>query len=99
MTIEIQYVKMPTSETMNTFVTEKLERLAEKYDWLIRAQVSFKMENDSTGEGKICEMELSAPGPRIFAKTNSNDFEKSVIETVQELDGQLRKKKTVMQRH
>jgi putative sigma-54 modulation protein len=99
MTIEIQYVKMPNSESMNNYVTEKLERLAQKYEWLIRAQVHFKMEPDSGGEGKVCEIELSVPGPRLFAKSSSNDFEKSVNQTVQELDGQLRKKKTVMQRH
>ena len=99
MTIAIQYVQMPTSESMNSIVELKLTKLAKKYDWLIRAQVHFKKENGPTGDGKICEIELSAPGPRIFAKTSSNDFEKSLVETIQDLDRQLRKKKTIMQKH
>ena len=99
MTTEIQYVQMPASESMDAMVNQKLEKLAKKYAWLIRAQVYFKMENDPSGNGKICEIELSAPGPRIFAKSNTDGFEKSLNQTLHELDGQLRKKKTIMNKH
>ncbi|MDT7830051.1 HPF/RaiA family ribosome-associated protein [Pricia sp. S334] len=98
MTIEIQYVRIPTSESLDALATKKLNKLAQKYDWLIRAQVHFKLENVPAGNGKICEIELSAPGPRLFAKSSSDDFEKSLAETVKELEGQLRKKKTMMQK-
>ena len=96
MTTEIQYVQIPRSESIDAIVNEKLDKLARKYDWLIRAQVHFKLENDPAGNGKICEIELSAPGPRLFAKSISDDFEKSLAETVKELEGQLRKRKTMM---
>ncbi|HZJ20676.1 MAG TPA: ribosome-associated translation inhibitor RaiA [Pricia sp.] len=96
MTTEIQYVQIPRSESIDAIVNEKLDKLARKYDWLIRAQVHFKLENDPAGNGKICEIELSAPGPRLFAKSSSDDFEKSLAETVKELERQLRKKKTIM---
>lgn len=95
MTIDIQYVKMSNSESMNAIVTEKLEKLAQKYDWLIRAEVFFKVENDKKGMGKICEIQLSAPGPRIFAKSEDNDFEKAAIETIHDLERQLAKRKHV----
>ncbi len=39
MTIDIQYVQMPTSEAMNELMNTKLNRLAAKYEWIIRAQV------------------------------------------------------------
>ena len=96
MTTEIQYVQIPRSESIDAIVNEKLDKLARKYDWLIRAQVHFKLENDPAGNGKICEIELSAPGSRLFAKSSSDDFEKSLAETVKELERQLRKKKTIM---
>jgi putative sigma-54 modulation protein len=54
--------------------------------------VLFKQENDRTGEGKVCEIELSAPGPRIFAKSNTDDFEKSMAETIEDLRRQLEKR-------
>ena len=74
MTINIQYVKMPTSEAMNDYVENKLQKLAEKYDWLIRADVSFKLENNVYGKGNICEMELSLPGPKIFATSKISNI-------------------------
>ena len=99
MTIDIQFIQMPTSESMNTFVTEKLNKLAKKYDWIIRADVFFKSENDPARKGKICEIRLSAPGPRLFAKSNEEFFEKAVINTVLELEKQLKKRKETFQKH
>ena len=93
MTINIQYQNMPTSESLNGIVSRNLEKLAHKFQFLIRADVLFKMENDTTGNGKICEVQLSAPGPRIFAKSNENNFEKAAAETLSDLDRQLRKRK------
>lgn len=93
MTINIQYQNMPTSESLNEIVSRNLEKLAHKFQFLIRADVLFKMENDPTGNGKICEVQLSAPGPRIFAKSNENNFEKAAAETLSDLDRQLRKRK------
>ena len=96
MTIDIQYVQMPTSEAMNTLITTKLKRLSNKYDWIIRTQVHFKQENDPTGKGKICEMELSVPGPRLFARSNEDDFEKAAANTIKDLEKQLSKRKAIM---
>lgn len=99
MKIDIQYVQMPISESMNAFVTKKLNKLASKYNWVIRAQVHFKLENDPTKKGKICEIELSAPGPRIFAKSNEEHFEKAAISSIQDLEKQLKKRKEVFLKH
>lgn len=99
MTIDIQYVQMPTSEAMNELISLKLNRLAAKYEWIIRAQVSFKQENDPTGKGKICEMELSAPGPRLFARSDEDDFEKAAANTIKDLEKQLSKRKAIMNKH
>ena len=92
MTINIQYVKMPTSEAMSEYVENKLQKLAEKYDWLIRADVSFKMENNVYGKGNICEMELSLPGPKIFATSKETTFEAAAKETISDLEKQLKKR-------
>ena len=99
MTIRIQYVKMPTSETMSNYVTKKLEKMAKKYDWLIAAEVFFKLENDPTKNGKICEITLSAPGPRIFAASNAKNFEMAAKQTISDIDKQLKKRKAAMVTH
>ena len=93
MTIQIQYLQMTESESLSEIVTRNLQKLAHKYQFLIRAHVFFKMGNSTEGNNKICEMELSAPGPRIFAKSNEDDFEKAAAETIHYLERQLRKRK------
>lgn len=99
MTISIQYVKMPESETMSAYVQSKLEKIAKKYDWLIHADVSFKLDKDPAGIDKVCEMELSAPGPRIFARSKEKNYEMAVKETISDLEKQLKKRKSTMSHH
>lgn len=93
MTINIQYVKMLTSESMTEIVTKKLNKLGEKYDWIINANVFFKLENDPTGNGNICEIELSLPGPKIFASSSEKNFELAAKNTISDLIKQLKKRK------
>lgn len=99
MTVNIQYVHIPTSESLSDIITQKLEKLAKRYNWIIKFEVFFKLEKDSTGKGKICEIEISGPGPRIFAKSDEDDFEKAAVETINDLEKQLRKRKEIFQRH
>ena len=97
MTTNIQFVKMPTSESMEQYTIAKLKKIAEKYQWVIRTDVFFKKENSSTHNGCICEMELSLPGPKIFAKSNEKNFEMAVKETVSDIEDQLKKRKANFQ--
>lgn len=93
MTINIQYVKMKTSETMSAYVTKRLRKIEKKYEWVIRAEVFFKIDTKSSEKGHICEMELSLPGPKIFATSNEKNFEMAVKETIRDLETQLKKRK------
>ena len=99
MTINIQYVQMPTSESLTAIITSKLEKLANKYDWIIKADVFLKLENDRSGQGKICEIQLSVPGPRLFAKSNQDNFEKAAATTIKELENQLKKRKEIFKKY
>lgn len=99
MTISIQYVKMPSSETMNEYTIAKLQKLSKKYDWIINANVHFKTAQDHDGRNKVCEIELSAPGPRIFASSTETNFESAVKETISDLNTQLKKRKAVRIQH
>ena len=99
MEVHVQYQKMMTSDSLTQILMKKLEGLEQKYSWLIKANVLFKTENDKTGEGKICEIELSAPGPRIFAKSNTDDFEKSMSKTINDLKRQLEKRQATFSTH
>ncbi|MAN58780.1 MAG: 30S ribosomal protein S30 [Flavobacteriaceae bacterium] len=99
MQIHIQYLKLDVSETLDQFTTKKLRKLAEKYDWLIRAEVWFKKGQDKGGTDSICEIELSAPGPRLFASSTEAHFEAAVKESVADLERQLKKRKAQLTAH
>ena len=99
MEINIQFVKMQTSETMEAFAIKKLEKLAKRYDWIIKADVSYKLENESRKKGKICDIQLSLPGPRLFATSTEENFELATDNTIRDLDKQLKKRKAEMKPH
>ncbi|TWO31837.1 ribosome-associated translation inhibitor RaiA [Seonamhaeicola sediminis] len=99
MNINIQYVHIGNSEAMNTYVTEKLNNLHKKYDWIIKAEVYFEVEHNAKEKGKICKIELSAPGPRIFASSNEDQYEEAVKNTIKDLEIQLKKRKQVFSSH
>tara|TARA_R100000935_G_C2770326_1_gene137388 strand:- start:359 stop:631 length:273 start_codon:yes stop_codon:yes gene_type:complete len=90
---------MPSSKALNTYVEKRLEKLASKYEWLIKADVSFKLENNEFGKGNICEIELSLPGPKIFATSKETTFEAAAKETIADLDKQLKKRKAKFATH
>ena len=94
MEINIQFVKMPTSEFMEAFVIKELEKLAKKYDYIIKAAVFFKLEHDAKGKGKICDIQLSLPGPKIFATSDEESFQLATDETIRDLIIQLEKRKS-----
>ncbi|WP_350285341.1 HPF/RaiA family ribosome-associated protein [uncultured Croceitalea sp.] len=93
MTIDIQYLKMPSSETLDNIIIKKLNKLSNKYSWLIRADVLIKTENYKGVVNKCCDIELSCPGPKIFAKSIEDDYEKAVVNTINDLTRQLKKRK------
>ena len=99
MEINVRFVKMNTGETLETFVTKKLAKLEKRYDWIIKADVSYKIEKDPKRKGKICDIQLSVPGPRIFASSNAESFELATDETLKDLDKQLKKRKADMRPH
>ncbi|TPN87501.1 ribosome hibernation-promoting factor, HPF/YfiA family [Aquimarina algicola] len=96
MKTNIQFVQMPTSEAMESYVHEKLDKLYANYDWVIKSDVFFKKENDPKGKGKICDVELSLPGPKIHATSNEKTFESAFKETFKDLITQLKKRKQEM---
>lgn len=93
----IQFIHTDTKKEIHDLAIDKLDQLAEKYDWIIRGDVFFKEEKDTNrGLGKICEIRLSVPGPRIYAESNEESFEASLAETINDIDRQLKKHKSKM---
>ncbi|MBP0903175.1 ribosome hibernation-promoting factor, HPF/YfiA family [Mariniflexile gromovii] len=100
MQVIFEYHDVSSSEHLENMAKEKLEKLNLKYDMVIRADVFFKEENTSSDEtGKICNIRLSLPGPRLFAEASHNNFPDSISESINELERQLSKRKDKMRNY
>ncbi|WP_370391298.1 ribosome hibernation-promoting factor, HPF/YfiA family [uncultured Winogradskyella sp.] len=93
MTVNFQYVNTDVSETLSDFIQKRLDKLGEKFEFIISAQVYIKHNDNEHDAGKICNIELSLPGPRIFATSNERTYELAVNETIADLTRQLKKRK------
>lgn len=99
MKTNIQFVNTEAKPSAEELVQRKLDKLENKYDWIISADVMFKEEKSTNGEGKTCAIAISLPGPQIHASSNEDSFEAAAAETVRDIDKQLKKRKAEMQSH
>ncbi|MGO3708049.1 MAG: HPF/RaiA family ribosome-associated protein [Mesonia hippocampi] len=97
MDINFNYVHVTASERLEGVTSEKLNQLKGRYDFIVGAQVYYKKENASNPEeGKIVEIELSIPGPRLFATASQNNYDSSLQSVIDDLKRQLEKRKGKM---
>jgi len=100
MNIIFEYHGVSGSERLEEFARKHIDKLVDKYDFIVRADVFFKTENTSEEDkGKICKIRLSAPGPRLFANASHASFEASLKESVDDLERQLKKRKEKFRSH
>ncbi len=100
MNINFEYDDVKSSDRLEALAIKKIDKLMDKYNFIVRADVSFKKENTSTPEtGMICTVRLSSPGPLLFAQASHGSFEASIAEVTNDLERQLQKRKEKMQSH
>lgn len=94
-----EFVQLSKSESLESFTNRKLDKLENKYNWIVRANVFFKRDENQKPNGYICEIRLSVPGPEIFAQSNEDSFEAAAAQTVKDLERQCSKRKAKMTSH
>ncbi|MCH2489051.1 MAG: ribosome-associated translation inhibitor RaiA [Flavobacteriales bacterium] len=100
MNINFEYKDVSASARLEQLATEKLEKLEDKYDFIVMADVYFKKENTSSDNtGRICEIRINVPGTTLFSESNNEKFEISLAKAVSEVQRQLQKKKEKMKTH
>ena len=99
MTTQIQFVNMPESDYVRSVVEKKMEKLGKKYSWINSARVSIRQQKTSTNKDKICEIDLSVPGPKLFVKAQEEGFEQAVGAAFLNLESVLKKRKAKMYSH
>ncbi|MBS1689483.1 MAG: ribosome-associated translation inhibitor RaiA [Bacteroidetes bacterium] len=93
MDIIIQSPGFKASESLESYVKEKLNKLDEHDSKIIRADVTLYLGPQSEPANNYCEIRLEVPGADHFVKKNSTTFEHSVVESVEALHRMIQKDK------
>ncbi len=92
MQINLQTLKFDAKDGLKDYVHEKVGKLSQYDDKIIRADVTLSLNGDAV-ENKVCEIRLVVPGNDDFVKKNATSFEESVHSCVDILQKILRRKK------
>lgn len=94
MNINFEYHNVAASDRLEIYTSTKLDKLFKRYDFVVNADVYFKLNNTSTAnEGKVCQVRLGTPGQTLFTEASNAKFEASVNEVTKELETQLKRRK------
>lgn len=93
MKINIQSLHFKATSILESFVQQKVSKLALINDSIIAGDVCLKLDHADNRENKICEVRIHIPGHDLFAMRQSRTFEEATNEAVDAMQEQLRKKK------
>ncbi len=93
MKVNINSVHFKTDKRLDSFITEKVEKLSDLYDGIIGSEVTLRVNNNEDHENKIAEIRLLVPGNDLFAKKQCKSFEEATDIAVDALRKQLSKHK------
>jgi ribosomal subunit interface protein len=91
MNINLQAINFKASEHLQSFVNEKVGKLFNHDDSIIRADVTLREGASGDLENKSCEIRLVIPGHDHFVKKSTTGYEKSIMDAVETLQNVLRK--------
>ncbi len=94
MNVRIQTVHFDADQKLVTHVKEKIEKLQQFHDRIIKVDVFLKLDNVvHTIKDKIAEIRVHIPKADFFVKSTSKSFEVSFDEAFDSLVIQIKRKK------
>jgi putative sigma-54 modulation protein len=93
MKVIINSVHFKADQKLETFITNKVNKLVKKHDDIIGSDVMLKLENAEIPENKIAEIRINLKGNDLFASKQSKSFEEATDQAIDALKKQLEKKK------
>ena len=94
MKINIQSPGFTPRQELIDFVKEKIKKLSCLYGEIIGTEVCLRLNSSVSGENKICSIRLLIPGNDLRASSQYKKFEIAVVQTVEALKRQIKKRKT-----
>jgi putative sigma-54 modulation protein len=93
MNIKIESINFKADTKLREFITEKIEKLSNYHDSVLKSEVILKVDKNDKSFNKITEIKTSVKGEDFFVKKQSKTFEESTDIAVEALRRQLRKHK------
>ena len=93
MKVNTQSVNFNADQKLIVFIQQRLDKLDQYYDKVIKTDVFLKLENTSEKQNKIFEAKMSVPGDKLIVKRVCKSFEEGVDSAINSLQRQLKKHK------
>ncbi|UII23120.1 HPF/RaiA family ribosome-associated protein [Fulvivirga ligni] len=96
MKTDIQTIGFSANKELIDFVEDRLKHLTKLDSQITGVDVYLKSVKDNHDETKIAEIKLFLPGPTLYADHQSESFRESVMEVVEKLKRQIKKRKDIL---
>jgi putative sigma-54 modulation protein len=93
MKVNTQSVNFNADQKLIDFIQQRMDKLDQYYDKIIKSDVFLKVENTSGKQNKIFEAIISVPGDSFIVKKVCKTFEEGADSAANSLGRQLRKRK------
>ncbi len=93
MQVKVQSIHFDADIQLIAFIEEKLSKLGQFHDRIIRGDVFLRLDKSDNMENKIAEIKLSIPGKELFASKQCKSFEEATDSAVEALRRQISKHK------
>lgn len=93
MKVNTQSVNFNADQKLIDFIQQRMDKLDQYYDKIIKSEVFLKVENTSGKQNKIFEAIISVPGDSFIVKKVCKTFEEGADSAANSLVRQLRKRK------
>ena len=91
MDITIHSIHFSADKKLEELIENKIKKLRQFDKRIMSANVYLRLSKSQDLENKITEIKLEIPGKELFAKRQTNSFEKSTDSVIEALRKQLQK--------
>ena len=93
MNVTISAIKFKADQKLETFITDKLEKLSKLHDGIIGSEVTLKLDNTDKPENKEVDIRVKTRGNDAMASKVAKTFEEATDLAIEAIKKQLVKSK------
>ena len=93
MTVKIQSLHFNADKKLLAFIEDRLKKLTQFYDGIIKSEVILKLDKSDDAENKITEIKIQISGTLMFSKKQCKTFEEATDLCIDALKTQIAKQK------